>query len=153
MNGGNESSRPVYDPTAVARLLVSTGEKLVALLASETQKLRGSKAVEIAALTPEKTRLSQVFAAGWRQFQADPRRLDQISAALRGELLGTAQRVNAVAVENEQVLRIGQRAAELVLAALARALSAQRPQPPYTPARLSRIPPRGPTGLGFSRSA
>ena len=68
----HDQTPTAYDPTAVARLLVSTGERLIDLLDQETGLLRASKIGEIAALTAEKTRLSQIFAAGWRQFHAAP---------------------------------------------------------------------------------
>lgn len=142
-----------YDPTAVARLLVSTGEKLVALLGTETELLRASKTAQIGELTGEKTRLSQIFATGWRQFHVEPGRLDEIAAELRAQLLDVARRLNDAAIENEKVLRTGRRAAELVLAAVARALQAQRPRPIYTAERTPRIPVREQAGIGLNRSA
>jgi hypothetical protein len=145
--------QPSHDPTAVARLLVSIGEKLITLLDDETALLRGAKTAEIGELTAEKTRLSQIFAAGWRQFLAEPDRLDQIVAELRAPLLAVVRRLNDAAVTNEEALRTGRRAAELVLAAVARALQAQRPRPTYSAERVARLPLRDQAGIGLNRSA
>jgi hypothetical protein len=97
--------------------------------------------------------LSQVFAGGWRQLHAEPDQLDAMPAELRYELLGVARRLNQAAIENAEMLRIGRRAAELVLAAVARALQAQRPQPVYTAERVPRIAAREQAGIGLNRSA
>ncbi|MBV9862961.1 MAG: hypothetical protein JO267_12545 [Alphaproteobacteria bacterium] len=144
---------PAYDPAAVAQLLVATGAKLTQLLAAETDLLRASRTGETAALCNEKTRLSQVFAAGWRQFQTRPDTIDQLPAELRCELLEVARQVNAAALDNEQMLRVGRRAAELVLAAIARAVAQQRPKPTYTAGRTTRMLVRDQAGLGLNRSA
>ncbi|HZT89964.1 MAG TPA: hypothetical protein VFA12_18480 [Stellaceae bacterium] len=150
-NGAAERQR--YEPAAVARLLVSTGNELVELLAAETQLLRASQTGEISALIERKTRLSNIFATGWRQFHGEPDALDEVSPELRRELLGIVRRLNDAVVENEEMLRIGRRAAELVLDAVGRALQAQRPRPVYTAERVACVPLHGQAGIGLNRSA
>ena len=142
-----------YDPAAVARVLATTGEKLIELLTEETGLLRASKTAEIAALAAEKNRLSQVFSAGWRHFQTAPGELEAMEPQVRGELTAVAMRLERAAAENAEVLRVGQRAAELVLAAVSRALEAQRPRPTYTAGRTVPAPAQQRAGLGFNRSA
>jgi len=148
-----DSKEPEYDPAEVAGLLLSTGERLIDLLGQETALLQASKTAEIGALIGEKTRLSQIFAAGWRQFHGNPAKLDALPRDVRNRLLHVAGRLNEAAVENEAVLKIGKRAAELVLAAIARALQAQRPRPIYTAERISPVPLRDQAGIGLNRSA
>jgi hypothetical protein len=147
------SAQRRYDPLAVARVLLSTGERLIALLGQETALLRASCTTEIAALGAEKTRLSEIFAAGWQQFHGEPGALDRLDPDLRAALADIGRRLAEAAAENEAVLRVGRRAAELVLAAVARAVEAQRPRPTYTAKRLAGAPACQRAGIGFSRTA
>jgi hypothetical protein len=142
-----------YEPAAVARVLVSTGDQLVTLLAAESELIRAVRIAEIVPLGAEKSRLSQIFAAGWRQFQGAPGALATLAPELVGQLRGTALRVDRMARDNEILLRSARRASELVLAAIARAVNQQRPKPTYTAGRIARTLPRDHAGLGFNRSA
>jgi hypothetical protein len=147
------ASEPAYDPVAVARVLVTTGDKLIELMTAETGLLQAAKTAELALLTGEKKRLSEIFQAGWRQLQGSGATGAPLPAALAGDLRHVALRLAQAAVENEEVLAITSRAAELVLAAVARAIESQRPQPTYT-ARLVGRPAAGRrSGIGFSQSA
>jgi hypothetical protein len=119
-----DSQAAAFDPAG----LIDLSDRLTDLQGRETALLQAMRVREIAALQPEKVRLTRLYQ---KAITAPPRPLPE---SVKAELLATGQRLAAATVENERALRVSHTASERLIGAIVTAIKEQQPSiTGYTP--------------------
>lgn len=111
-------------PSRIA-LLIDVTRKLGALIASETELLRRRRPREIAALQPEKDRLSQIYDKEMRVLRQNPALAAAFPAAEKALLRSVIERFGTVLDEHHRALMVAKTVTERLVRAVSEEVSSR----------------------------
>ena len=139
-------------PPSSAPGLIAVSTALADLLERETAALAAMHLEDASALKDEKARLTRHYRAQLEEVRAERTALPAPRSREHIELMTVATRLAGVAAENERALRAGRAAVERVVAAIARAVTAnQKRLASYAPPRHAPARPRAIGGVALDR--
>jgi hypothetical protein len=143
----------IPSPEALVRSIGGLAVRLSEVMSKETALLIAGRTSEIATLQPVKADLARAYAGRWAQLKAVRAELAGLAPALVDALRQQVARMTEAAVENEKTLRRVQRAADRVLAIIARTVREQRTASTgYTKDNLAARHVPGTLGFALDRS-